>query len=165
MQKGDEFLIEYYRESSEEMRFRASTEYRLLQFLLVLYPAIAAGMFASYSNGITQPAYLLLSIAASIFVLLASTFVSVKVYHEHNVRADIGRAVQKIWLYFQMFEQGAYIESDVILPRTLLDEQTGYGTGPGHKRTLVIIWTITIGMVLVLLIGVNPCDWTNKCRS
>jgi hypothetical protein len=148
---SDDFLRECYKDAQEQMRFRAETEYKLLQFLLIFYPIILAAMSTLFGSSISQTAYLLLSIGASIFILLITWFIRQKICAEHKNYSKVGEEVQQIWKYFKMFELGAYLENDSILPKELLDPENGYGKGLGHKKTLVIVWVITFAVILIIL--------------
>ena len=159
MPGNEDFLRDYFKDSQEDMRWRRNVEFRLLQFLLVFYTIIGAAMATLYESSIDQTAYLLLSIGATIFILLTSLFITEKICAEHKIYADIGQAIKKIWSYFGLFEQGAYLENDTILPKTLLDPKKGYGLGSGYIRTLLIVWTITAAMIaMILALGIlkNP---------
>ena len=151
MHPSEEFLRDYLKDVREEMKWRRELEFQLLQFLLIFYPIIATAMITLYQTSITPQIYLVLSLGASIFILITSMFVTYRINIEHKAYANLGRIVQKIWTHFGVFELGAYIKEDVILPDTLRDPIKGFGQGQGYKRTLLLIWIVTITLIVMLI--------------
>jgi len=155
MKPSDDFLQKYLDNVRDEMKWRRDLEFRLLQFLLVFYPIIGTAMVALFQIAISPTTYLILSIGASLFILPATLFVTNRIIVEHKAYAVLARTVIKIWAYFGLFEPNAYIKNDVILDSSLQDPKTGYGQGKGYKRTLYLIWTITVAMmILILTLGI-----------
>jgi hypothetical protein len=154
--RSDEFLQDYYKDCKEDMRGRRELEFRLVQILLIFCPIIVTGMTTVYSIILNQEVYLALSIGASVFILLVSALVTYRILVEHKAYANMGQIVQKIWTYFELFEPGAYLPDDSILPDDLRDPKKGFGQGRGHIRTLWIIWLVTSTMVaLILTLGLS----------
>jgi hypothetical protein len=145
----DKFLQEHLKDVRSEMSWRRELEFRLMQFLLVFYPIIGTAIVALFESQITVQAFAITAAGASLLILIASVFVTDRINREHNAYADLGREVQKIWSYFGLFQPGAYLKGDTVLPSHLFDKEKGYGQGQGHKKTLGLIWLITIAMVLV----------------
>jgi hypothetical protein len=145
----EKFLQEHLKDVRSEMSWRRELEFRLMQFLLVFYPIIGTAMVALFQSEVSAGAFSVAAIGASLLILTASIFVTDRIFREHDARADMGREVQKIWAYFGLFQPGAYIKNDTVLPPGLYNEKTGFGQGQGHKKTLALIWLITIAMVLV----------------
>ncbi|MGC1379065.1 MAG: hypothetical protein WA821_22745 [Anaerolineales bacterium] len=155
MKPDNDFLREYLIDAREEMKWRRDFEFRLLQFLLLFYPVIGTAMVTLYQSTITPQVYLILSVGASLFILLTAILVVYRINVEHKSYADLGKTVQKIWTHFKLFEQGAYLKDDAILPDILRDPQKGFGQGQGYKRTLWLMWIITVAiMALILSLGI-----------
>jgi len=147
----EEFLQGYLKDARDEMDWRRELEFRLLQFLLVFYPIIGTAMVTLYQSTIAAQVYWVTAIGAALLILAASVFVTDRIRHEHKAYAEMGRQVQKIWAYFGLFEPGAYIKDDTILPDSVRDPQTGFGQGQGYKKTWALIWLVTSAMVLTIL--------------
>ena len=159
MPPSDEFLHEYYEDCREEMRGRRELDFRLVEILLFFCPLFVAGMTALYSTDLDQRVYLALSVGASVFMLLLSGIITHRIIVEHNAYANMGRTVQKIWEYFGLFDPGAYLPEDSILPDILRDPRKGFGRGLGHIRTLWLVWLVTgtiIAVIVALGIFRNP---------
>jgi len=150
MHPDDGFLQEHLKDTRSEMAWRRELEFRLLQFLLVFYPIIGTAMVTLFQSAVTAQVYLMVAIGASLLIVGASAFVTDRILHEHRAYARLRRQVQQIWTYFALFEPGAYLKDEAMLPETLRNPQKGLGQGQGHKKTLALIWLITIGMVLTI---------------
>lgn len=146
----DEFLIEHFKQSQEEMRWRKNVEFRLLQFTLVFYSAIVAALAALYQSSVGRIYYLLLTIGGGALILTLSCFIGHKVNADHKGYEKIGEGVQEIWRYFELFEKGKYLTTESMLPQNLLDSEKGYGKGDGYKKTLWIIWIVAGGTAIFL---------------
>jgi hypothetical protein len=151
MEPNDDFLQKYLSDVRDEMKWRRDLEFRLLQFLLVFYPIIGTAMATLYQTAISPKVYIVLSIGASLFILPATLFVTNRIIIEHKAYAGMAKIVLKIWAYFGLFESGVYIKDDTILNSSLQDPKTGFGQGKGYKRTLYLIWTVTIAMIILIL--------------
>jgi hypothetical protein len=133
------------------LAWRRELEFRLLQFLLVFYPIIGTAMITLYQSSVTAQVYSVVGVGACLLILAASLFVTDRIRHEHKAYAEMGQLVQKIWAYFGLFEPGAYIQDEAILPDRLRDPQTGFGQGQGYKKTLALIWLVTSALVLTIV--------------
>ncbi len=151
MPSDSEFLRDYLRDAREDMSWRRELEFRLLQYLLVFYPILGTAMITLYQTDMTRQTYAMLAAGTAIFIIAASLFVTERVYYEHKAYADIGRTVQKIWTYFELFEPGAYLKKDTILSERLRDPKKGFAQGHGYRKTLALIWTITVSMLAVII--------------
>ena len=150
MYPNDEFLREYLKDIRKEMSWRRELEFRLLQFLLIFFPIIATAMVTLYQSTVTGQTYLATAIGASLLIIAASLFVTDRVFREHKAYADLGRQAQKIWAYFALFEPGAYLPDEAMIPEILRDSKRGFGQGQGHRKTLALIWLVTVAMVLTM---------------
>jgi hypothetical protein len=150
MQPDKEFLRDYIKDARAEMNWRREVEFRLLQYLLVFYPIIATAMVTLFQTPITRQVYWWLTIGASVFIVGASLFVTDRINREHKAYASIGKIVQKTWKYFALFEPGAYLKGEALLPETLLDPEKGFGQGKGHQKTLALIWIITAAILVLI---------------
>jgi len=143
--KDDSFLRIYFKDCQEAMRWRATNEFRILQFVLVIYPAVLTGLAYLFAS-MTRIPYMILSATVGVFLVGLTWWIDRKVRADHKVYADIGKVVDKIWSYFGLFESGAYVEGESILPPSLKGK---YGSGPGHKYTLRIVYALTVGSVVL----------------
>lgn len=148
----NDFLKEHLRDIRSEMSWRRDLEFKLLQFLLVFFPVIGTAMIALFERQVEVPIYRVVAAGASLLILAAAFFVSNRINREHKAYASIATEVLKIWEYFGLFEKGAYIKDDTIMPVSLQDPKSGYGKGKGHVKTLLLVWLVTIAMILVLTI-------------
>jgi len=147
----DKFLQDHLQDVKSEMSWRRELEFRLLQFLLVFYPVIGTAMVALFQSNVASTLFWLVTAGASFLIIVASLFVSDRIRHEHIAYAELGAQVQKIWTYFGFFKPGAYIKGDTILSARLNDPGKGYGQGRGYKKTIALIWFISISLILILL--------------
>lgn len=147
----DKFLQDQLKDIKSEMSWRRDLEFRLLQFLLVFYPVIGTAMVTLFQSNISSTVFWIATAGASILIIVASLFVSDRIRHEHFAYIELGGQVQKIWAYFGFFETGAYIKGDTILPARLNDPGNGYGQGRGYKKTIALIWFISVSLISILL--------------
>jgi len=148
----EKFLQDHLKDVRGEMSWRRELEFRLLQFLLVFYPIIGGAIVTLFqSTTISKQAFYITTSGAALLILMATIFVTDRINREHQSYSDLGREVQKIWAYFGLFELGAYINKDTVIPSRLYDKDKGYGQGQGHKKTLGLIWLTAIALLLVLL--------------
>jgi hypothetical protein len=150
MHPDESFLRDHLKDVRAEMSWRRELEFRLLQFLIVFYPIVGTAMVTLYQSAVTPPVYLTLSVGASLLIIGASAFITDRIRHEHKAYADLGRIVQKIWTFYGLFEPGAYLKGEAILSDILRDPKSGLGQGQGYRKTLALIWLVTIAMVLTL---------------
>ncbi len=151
MPPSDDFLLDLFKDCREEMRARREIEFRLLQLLLVFYPIIVTAMATLYQSNINPTMYMILTLGAVFLTLITTQFVTSRIDYEHQTYAELGRDVQRIWRYFEMFQPGAYLKETSILPPYLDDVEKGYGQGQGHKKTIRLAWMITITVIAILL--------------
>jgi len=138
------------------MRHTSDVELRLLQFLLLFYPIIGVAIVTLYRSSIDPTTFSYLSFGAAGFLLLITWRIDVKIRAEHKTYREIGQAVKKVWRYFKLSEEGAYIEKERIIPEeeVALDPHKGYGAGKGYRRTLWIVWLMAFAMIaLTILLG------------
>jgi len=147
MPTDTDFLIEYYKECQENLRWRATTEYRLIGFILTFYSIIIGLVLTKLPNLITQE----LSISIAMFFVLISLAIAAKICAEHEIYVALAEYTKKVWIYFNMFQEGVYLKNDTMLPEKLLNPKTGFGSGPGYALTLLIIGIITIAAIGVIL--------------
>ena len=141
----EKFLQDHLKDVREEMSWRRELEFRLLQFLLVFYPIIGGAIVTLFQIAtISRQAFYIATSGASLLILISTIFVAGRINREHRAYSDLGREVQKIWAYFGLFEFGAYIKNDTIIPAHLYDKDKGYGQGQGYKKTLNLIWVCFI---------------------
>lgn len=148
---SDELLRDYLKDIREDMSWRRELEFRLLQFLLVFYPIIGTAIVTLYQSQMTVQVYWIITMGACFLILAAAIFATDRVCAEHKAFAEMGQRVQKIWAYFGLFEAGAYLKADAILPERLRDPKLGYGQGQGYKKTLALIWLVAGAMTLSML--------------
>jgi hypothetical protein len=147
----DKFLQDHLKNVREEMTWRRELEFRLVQFLILFYPVIGTAMVTLFQSNVSPLVFLLVGGGASILIIVASVFVIERISHEHFAYAELGRQVQKIWAHFGFFEPSAYIKNETLLPVRLNDPTRGYGQGQGYKKTIRLIWFISISMILTIL--------------
>lgn len=152
MEVDKSFLIKYFEDIRNEMKWRRELEFRLLQLLLVFHPIIATAMVTLYQTDISPVIYFLLSICASLFILPATLFVANRITVEHKEYTELAKHVIKVWEYFSLFENNAYLKDKAILDLSLKGE---LGHGKGYLRTIWLIWIVTATMItLVLMLGI-----------
>jgi hypothetical protein len=148
----DRFLQDHLRDVRAEMSWRRELEFRLMQFMLVFYPIIGAAVVELFKSNIGVVAFSSIAVGAIILIMIATVVITSRIDHEHETYADLGKQVQLIWLYFGLFEPGAYLKERAFVPEKLLDDKTGLGQGPGYKKTKGLIWVTSITMIIVLTI-------------
>ena len=148
----DRFLQDHLKDVRSEMAWRRELEFRLMQFMLIFYPILGAAIVELFDSSIGVVAFSSITLGAIILIVIATVVVTGRIDHEHETYVDLGKQVQLIWLYFGLFERGAYLKDRAFVPEKLLDEKTGLGTGPGYKKTKGLIWVTSITMITVLII-------------
>lgn len=149
----DRFLQDHLRDVRAEMSWRRDLEFRLMQFMLIFYPILGTAvveLFKSETFGV--PAFAIVALGSVILILIATVVVTDRIDHEHETYVDLGKQVRMIWLYFGLFEKGAYLDGQAFLPEKLLDEKTSLGTGPGYRKTKGLIWFTSATIIVLLLI-------------
>jgi len=147
----EKFLQDHLKDVRAEMAWRRELEFRLLQLLLLIYPIIGGVMVQLFQKEVSANAFKITAILIAALVLAMFYFVMQRIEHEHKQYAKLGKQVLKIWLYFGLFEQGAYLKDQAFLPTELLDEKEGLGQGKGYKRTQALIVIITV--IILSLLG------------
>lgn len=148
----DRFLQDHLKDVRSEMAWRRELEFRLMQFMLIFYPIIGAAIVELFNSNIGVMAFSSIALGGIVVILIATVVITDRIDHEHETYVDLGKQVQMIWLYFGLFEPGAYIKNRAFVPEKLLDEKRGLGTGPGYKKTKRLIWITSITMIIILMI-------------
>ena len=148
----DRFLQDHFRDVRAEMTWRRELEFRLMQFMLIFYPIIGAAMIELFGTTIDPRVFLAVSTGAIFLIVYATNMVTNRIDREHEAYADLAKQVQMIWMYYKMFETGAYLKDQALLPERLRPERGEYGKGEGYKKTNQLIWVTTGAIVLVLVI-------------
>lgn len=130
------------------MQWHSDVEYRLLKMFIVINPVIITAIIGVNEYINNKNTYFALTCSMAVFLIILTIFIDIKIRHEHVSYKAVGQDVVKIWEYFELFDIGAYLPNDSILP----EEARKHGTGSGYKKTLYILWAMTI-TVSVLLIG------------
>jgi len=147
----DKFIQEHLKDTRAEMSWRRELEFRLLQLLLVLYPIIGSIMVQLFqSKEVNALAFKITAGFLAILIVAVSYFVIARIEREHEAYAKLGKQVQKIWLYFGLFEPGVYLNNQSFLSTDLLDEEKGIGQGKGYRKTQVLIGGLTAVMLFIL---------------
>lgn len=147
----DRFLQDHLRDVRAEMSWRRELEFRLLQLLLVFYPIIGTVMIQLFQSDVDARAFRITAVFLTILIVAVSYFVIMRIEHEHKAYAKLGKQVQKIWLYFGLFESGAYLNDQAFLSTDLLDAKEGIGQGMGYRRTQTLIGGLTVVMLFILI--------------
>lgn len=154
----DRFLYEHLHDTRAEMTWRRELEFRLMQFMLIFYPILGTAVVELFkNNSIGKIAFSIVALISIALIVVATFIVTERIDHEHETYVDLGRQVQLIWLYFGLFEKGAYLPDQTFLPQKLLDEKHSLGTGPGYKKTktLIKVTSLTLIVVLVILVVIK----------
>jgi hypothetical protein len=147
----DKLLQEHLKEVKSEMSWRRELEFRLLQFPLIFYSILGTAMVALFQSSVSSAVFWGVVAVASFLIIGVSWFVFDRIRHEHIAYAELGGEVQKIWTYYGFFKPGAYIKDDTILPVRLNEPGKGYGQGQGYKKTIRLIWFVSIALIVTLL--------------
>lgn len=141
MESNKDFLVEYYRDSQETMRWLTTNEQRLAEFLILLYTLIVGLLNRKLNQALND--------LAGYFFIAISAAVILKIYCSHRKYVAIGKCIQKVWEYFKMFDKEVY-GKEAILPESLKDpKKGGYGSGPGYMFTISIIIVVTVAAVTI----------------
>lgn len=148
MTKDKDFLIAFFNDCRNEMRWRSEVEHKLLAAMGALY-TITATLFIGINKWIGNSILILIFSALPIILLIVFTYLMTKkIISEHKVYSNIGRNVVKIWKYFRLFDKDAYIKNEAILDKSLVN----FGQGRGYKDTINILWMMTLIFVVLALI-------------
>lgn len=147
----DRFLQDHFRDVRAEMTWRRELEFRLMQFMLIFYPIIGAAMIELFGKSIDPRVFLVVCAGAIFLVVYITNVVTKRIDREHEAYAELAKQVQMIWMYYKMFETGAYLKDQALLPERLRPERGEYGKGEGYKKTNQLIW-VTKGAIVAVLI-------------
>jgi hypothetical protein len=112
-------------------------------FPVTITASIAISQFIK-NNGL----YLALVSFISLFLIILTKSISIKVHSEHKTYKAIAESMRNIWKYFELTKKGSYLTGDTI-------QGPGwekFGDGSGYKDSLRILWAITF-VIIVVLIG------------
>ena len=147
----DRILQDLLKDARAEMSWRRDLEFRLLQLLLVFYTIIGAVMGQLFQKEVDAQSFSITASLLAALIVAVSSFVILRIAHEHEQYAKLGKQVQKIWSYFRLFESGVYLKDQAFLPADLLDEEKGLGQGKGYRRTQVLVVAITLVMLSIVI--------------
>ncbi len=106
---NDEFLIELYRDAQEQMRWRTEIELRYVEFFTYIILAVIAGMItASYYLASSHDFYYV-AVFVIIFTIFLWVSICFKLDGEDASFCQWGDVVQRIWSYFECFDDSKYI--------------------------------------------------------
>lgn len=154
----DRFLYEHLKDSRAEMTWRRELEFRLMQFMLIFYPILGTAVVELFKNdSINAIVFTIVVLIAVALIVVVTLIVTERIDHEHETYVDLGRQVTLVWRYFGLFEKGAYLPDQALLPEKLLNEETTLGTGPGYKKTknLIRVSSVTLTLILVILAAIK----------
>jgi len=147
----EKFLQDHLKDVRDEMSWRRELEFRFLQLLLIFYPIIGTVMVQLFDSNVSAQAFRITAGLLAFLILAVSYFVIRRISDEHKAYAKLGKQVQMIWMYFGLFESGAYINDRAFLSPDLLDEKKGYGQGLGYQKTQRLIGSLTVVMLFILI--------------
>lgn len=149
----DRFLYEHLRDTRADMTWRRELEFRLMQFMLIFYPILGTAVIELFKNeNITGLVFTIVALIAVVLIFVVTHIVTERIDHEHETYMDLGKQVTLIWRYFGLFEKGAYLPDQALLPEKLLNAKTSLGTGPGYKKTKNLIRVSSATLILILVI-------------
>jgi len=155
MPQDNDFLKTFFVDCQNAMRWRSETEYKLLNMFIVQDSIIITAIVGINQLAIDKTLFFWYTIAVALYLFVLTIFITRKINAEHDVYTDIGKQVQKIWEYFELFERGSYITNKTILDKKLKSNtEKGYGQGPGYKKTKNILWAMT-GMTIVIIVSIG----------
>ncbi len=138
--KNDDFLKTYYIDAQNEMRWRREVEYKLLTNYIAISAFLLPAEALLYKEMASMPHRMLAATCITIAVFVLTIGVSLKIRAENTIYKALGRNVVAIWEYFEMFSKGTYLSSQPMLPKN----SRQYGQGSGYKRTLYVLWSLTV---------------------
>jgi hypothetical protein len=148
----EKFLQDHFRDVRAEMTWRRELEFRLMQFMLIFYPIIGTAMIELYSSDINEYVFLGVAVGATFLIVYAARVVTKRIDREHEAYANLAEQVQMIWKYYGLFEIGAYLKDQALLPERLRPERGEYGKGEGYKKTKDLIWVTTDAILLIVIV-------------
>jgi hypothetical protein len=148
----ERFLQDHLRDVRAEMTWRRELEFRLMQFMLIFYPIIGTAMIELFKSDINKFVFLGVAAGAALLIVYATRVVTKRIDREHEAYAELAKQVQMIWAYYGLFESGAYLRDQALLPEKLRPERGEYGKGEGYKKTKELIWVTTAAILLILIV-------------
>ncbi len=148
MVKSDDFLKIVYKKHQDKMRWHSEIEYRLLKMFIIINPVIITAIIGINQYIPDKSTYFVLVCSMVSFLAVLTIFITIKIYYEHKTYEGVGQDVVRIWEYFELFEKGSYLTCNQILT----DKAKEYGKGGGYIKTLFILWSMTITIVISLLL-------------
>lgn len=146
MEKDPEFLKDLFSETQASMRFRSEREYKLLRIFMIVAPLVITASVSLHKYVEDVGVYVVCNAALAFLLTSLSYLIADKIQSEHETYRDMGQQTVRIWKYFRLFEKGAYLSEEQILP----EHAAKYGTGKGHREVIRIIWTIAIFLDIVM---------------
>ena len=146
--KDIDFIKQVYENSEKKMRWHADIEYKLLNMFIIIYPIIITSLIGVSKYLDDKDIYLFLAVSMAFFIFVLTLLIDKKVKHEHNTYEKIGGQIVRIWEYFGLFEKDFYLRCNSILS----DTARNYGKGDGHKKTLNILWAMSITTASILIL-------------
>ena len=143
-----DFLKKFYELQYKRLEWHSKIEYRLLNIFIIILPVIITGSIAINEFITDNIAYLVLVVSMSIFLIILALLIWVKVNAEHKTYVAIAEDMKNVWKYFELNKKGAYLAGDMILTK----DWEEIGKGSGYKKTLYILWAITISISIVLIL-------------
>ena len=95
--KNEEFLRDFFLEQKQDLRWRRNIELHLLQYVFALYPVLLIAWATLYTTKINSTAFFILSIGLSVFILLVSLVISIKIFSQHKIQKEISKDIKKIY--------------------------------------------------------------------
>jgi hypothetical protein len=108
-------------------------------------------MVALFQSDVSPTVFGIVVAVASALIIYISRFICYRISDEHFAYAELGGQVQQIWTHYGFFKPSAYIKGNTILPTRLNEPGKGYGQGQGYKKTIKLIWSISVSLILTLL--------------
>lgn len=136
------FLVAYYSETQEEMRWRREVEFKLMTIMLSV-DTILFGVFTLViqSAKIPHDFVKLIGIIISGFIFVLSACIIAKIIHDNKIYKKLGSSVANLLSYSNMNDS-----------KLLVKGWTEYGQGNGFKFTNSIISIICIATIIGLLL-------------
>ncbi len=143
----DDFLKIFYEIQYRRLEAHSKIEYRLLNMFIVIFPTTITASIAISQIIKDNGLYLTLVSFVSLFLLILTKAISIKVHSEHKTYKSIAKSMIKIWEYFQLTKNGAYLSNKTIQG----EDYKKFGDGTGYKDSLLILWAITFVVIAVLI--------------
>lgn len=167
MPRDGDFLKIVYADMKEDLRCRRNFESQLVHYFFLFHAIVGIAIVSLFEAIKDFRLYLAASVSIALFIFLVTVFLIIRVKYDHGKYVDIGEIVQRIWTYYKMFEEDAYLKGEFILdrkkylnPEDLNDKSTrfdGYGRGEGYRYTCCLLGLATAGMIIFIsmLVGIK----------